>query len=191
VSKNTDWGFVKVKSQRGNLSTLSTDAASKLNVLGHDGHTLGMDSAQVGILEQTNKVSLRRLLKSQNSGGLETKVGLVILSNLTNKALEWQLANQEISALLILSDLTKSDSARAVSVGLLDSLRSRGSLTSSLGSELLSGSLASGGFTSSLLGTSHLLGCVQKWELDASFLFLRAIGMFFELKIWISNFRSF
>jgi hypothetical protein len=34
------------------LSTLPTDAACQLNVLGHDGHTLGVDGAQVGVLKQ-------------------------------------------------------------------------------------------------------------------------------------------
>ena len=49
------------------LSTLSTDAASKLDVFGHDGHTLGMDGAQVGVLKQTNQVSLASLLESHHS----------------------------------------------------------------------------------------------------------------------------
>ena len=45
------------------LSTLSADTAGKLDVLGHDGHTLGMDGAQVGVLEQTDQVGLASLLK--------------------------------------------------------------------------------------------------------------------------------
>jgi histone H3 len=49
------------------LSTLSTDAASKLDVLGHDGDTLGMDGAQVGVLKETNQVSLRGFLESHDS----------------------------------------------------------------------------------------------------------------------------
>ena len=49
------------------LSTLTADAACKLHVLGHDGDTLGMDSAQVGVLKQTHEVSLGSLLQSQNS----------------------------------------------------------------------------------------------------------------------------
>ena len=36
--------------------SLSSDSASKLNVLGHNRDTLGMDSTQVGVLEQTNQV---------------------------------------------------------------------------------------------------------------------------------------
>jgi hypothetical protein len=34
-----------------------------LNVLGHDGHTLGVDGAQVGVLEEADQVSLAGLLK--------------------------------------------------------------------------------------------------------------------------------
>ena len=33
------------------LSTLTTDAASQLDVLGHDSNTLGVDGSQVGVLE--------------------------------------------------------------------------------------------------------------------------------------------
>ena len=49
--------------QKGNLSSLSTDAAGQLDVLGHDGDTLGVDGAQVGVLEQTDQVGLASLLK--------------------------------------------------------------------------------------------------------------------------------
>ena len=45
------------------LRALTTDAAGELDVLGHDGHALGVDGAQVGVLEETNQVSLTGLLK--------------------------------------------------------------------------------------------------------------------------------
>ena len=48
------------------LSSLASDSARKLNVLGHDGHALGMNRAQVGVLEKTNQVRLRRLLQSHH-----------------------------------------------------------------------------------------------------------------------------
>ena len=63
-------GFEKVNF----LSTLSTDAAGELDVLGHDGHTLGMDGAQVGVLEKTNKVGLASLLQSHAGGALEMEI---------------------------------------------------------------------------------------------------------------------
>ena len=48
------------------LSTLTTDPAGKLDVLGHDGDTLGVDGAQVGVLKESNKVSLRGLLEGHD-----------------------------------------------------------------------------------------------------------------------------
>jgi hypothetical protein len=48
----------------GSLSTFATDATGQLDVLGHDSHTLGVDSAQVGVLEQSNQVGLAGFLRS-------------------------------------------------------------------------------------------------------------------------------
>ena len=47
----------------GSLGSLATDPPGQLDVLGHDGHTLGVDGAQVGVLEQTDQVGLASLLK--------------------------------------------------------------------------------------------------------------------------------
>ena len=44
--------------KRRRLRALATDAAGKLDVLGHDGDTLGMDSGKVGVLEKTDEVGL-------------------------------------------------------------------------------------------------------------------------------------
>ena len=43
---------------QNSLSTFATDAASELDVLWHDGYTLGVDCAKVGILEKTYEVVL-------------------------------------------------------------------------------------------------------------------------------------
>ena len=45
------------------LSTFSTDATGQLDILGHDCDALGVNSAQIGVLEQTDQVSLRCFLK--------------------------------------------------------------------------------------------------------------------------------
>jgi len=50
------------------LRALSTEATGKLDVLGLDGDTLGVDGAQVGILKQGDEVGLYRLLKSTDGG---------------------------------------------------------------------------------------------------------------------------
>ena len=156
--------LVRVQSEVSYLSTLTTDTAGKLDVLWHDGDTLGVDGAQVGVLEKTNEVSLASLLEGHDSGALETKVSLEVLGNLTDETLEGQLADKKLSGLLVSSDLTESNSSWPVSVGLLDTSGGRGRFTGSLGGQLLPGSLSSSGLTGGLLGTSH---CVVSEKLMA------------------------
>ena len=131
------------------------DVPGELNILWHDSDTLGMDGAQVGVLKETNQVSLRGLLESHDSRGLETEVSLEVLGNFSDKALEGQLADEELSGLLVTTDLTESNGTRAVTVGLLDTSGGGGRLASGLGGQLLPGGLATSGLASGLLGTSH------------------------------------
>lgn len=126
-----------------NLRALTTDAAGKLNVLGHDGDTLGVDGSQVGVLEEADKVSLSGLLKGKDGRSLESEVSLVVLSDLSHKALERELADQKLGGLLVSADLTESDSSRSVSVGFLHSAGGRSRFAGSLGGELLARSLSS------------------------------------------------
>ena len=123
-----------------------------------------MDGAQVGVLKETNKVSLTSLLESHDSRGLESKVSLEVLGNFSHQTLEWQFSDEELSGLLVTSDLTESNSSWPVSVGLLDTSGGRGRFTGSLGGQLLPGSLSSSGLTGGLLGTSH---CVVSEKLMA------------------------
>ena len=58
----------------GKLSTLSTDTAGKLDVLGHDCDTLGMDGTQVGVFKEADEVSLTGLLVDHESRALESEV---------------------------------------------------------------------------------------------------------------------
>ncbi len=99
------------------LGTLATDAAGQLDVLGHDGHTLGVDCSQVGVLKQAHQVCLGSLLQSQDGAALEAQVSLEVLGNLTHEALERQLADQQLRALLVLADLTQGHGTGAVPEG--------------------------------------------------------------------------
>ena len=58
----------------GRLSTLTADTAGQLDILGHDGHTLGVDGRQVGVLEQADQVGLAGLLERQHRRALEPQV---------------------------------------------------------------------------------------------------------------------
>jgi hypothetical protein len=137
------------------LRALSTDAASELDVLGHDGDPLGVDGAQVGVLEEANKVSLGGLLKGKDGRSLEPQVGLEILGDLTDQPLERELADQELGTLLVPADLAKGDGSGAVPVRFLDSSGGGGRLPGGLGSELLPGGLSSGTLACGLFSASH------------------------------------
>ena len=156
--KGAGVGFARVqkKKLREKLSTFATDTTGQLDVLWHDGDTLGVDSAQVGVFEETNEVSLGSFLQSHDGGRLEAEISLEVLSDLTDEPLERKLADEELSALLVTTDLTKSDGTGPVPVGLLHSTGSRGRFASGLGCKLLARSLSSGRFTGGLLSTGHL-----------------------------------
>lgn len=133
-----------------------------MDVLGLDGDTLGVDGGQVGIFEERDEVSLRGLLESTNGRGLEAEIGLEVLSDFTNETLEGELADQELSRLLVATNLTKSDGTGAVTVRLLDTSGGGGRLASSLGGELLTRSLPSGGLASGLFGAGHCEEAVRE-----------------------------
>ena len=136
---------------------LATDAAGELDVLGHNGDALGVDRAEVGVLEEANQVRLRCLLEGDNGGRLEAEVDLEVLRDLADEALERQLADEELCRPLVAADLTERNSARAVAVALLLVAipNGRGRLARGLGRELLAGRLATSGPAGGLLGTSH------------------------------------
>ena len=96
------------------LRTLAADATRELDVLGHDGHALGVDGAQVGVLEQADQVGLSGLLQRQHGAALEAQVGLEVLRDLAHQTLEGQLADEQLRGLLVLADLAQSNRTRAV-----------------------------------------------------------------------------
>ena len=137
------------------LSPLAADTAGQLDVLGHDGHTLGVDGAQVGVLEQADQVGLGRLLQGHHGGALEAQVRLEVLGDLAHQTLEGQLADQQLGGLLVTTDLAESHRSGPVTMGLLHSTGGRSTLAGSLGGQLLPGSLSSSRLAGSLLCTSH------------------------------------
>ncbi len=98
------------------LGTLAPDAAGQLNILGHNGDALGVNGAQIRILEEADEVGLAGLLEGPDGGRLEPQVGLEVLGNLSDKALERELADEKLGGLLIAADLAEGDGAGPVSV---------------------------------------------------------------------------
>ena len=137
------------------LGSLATNTSGQLDILGHDGDTLGVDGTQVGVFEQTNGVCLTSLLKSHDSRGLESKISLKVLGNLSHKTLEGKLADQELCGFLVSPNFTESNSSGPVPVGLLYSSCGWSTLPRSLGGQLLAGSFSPCRFTCSLLCTRH------------------------------------
>jgi hypothetical protein len=115
-----------------------------------------VDGAQVGVLEKTDQVSLGSFLEGKDRRSLESEIGLEVLGDLTDKALEGQLADEKVRRLLVTTDLTESDSSRSVTVGFLHTSGGGGRLASRLGGKLLTRSFSSGTLTSGLLGSGHV-----------------------------------
>ena len=117
---------------------LTTDSAGELHVLWHDGDSLGVDGAEVGVFEETDQVGLGGFLEGEDSGALESEVVLVLSGNFTNESLEWELADEELGTLLESSDFTEGNGTWSESMGLLDTTGGSGLLGSSLVGDVLS-----------------------------------------------------
>ena len=111
-----------MKARTKNLELIpSTNPFCQLHVFWHDGDTLGMDSAEIGIFKETHKISLTRLLQGHHCSTLEAQIRPMNLCNLAHKPLEGMLMNKQCSSLLILPDLPECHSAWSIAVGFLDS----------------------------------------------------------------------
>ena len=134
---------------------LPTDATSELHVLGIDGDTLAMDSAEVRVLKQVHEIHLRSLLQGQDGVALELELRFEVHSHLPHKALKRQLTDQKLGRLLIPADLTESHRARTKTMRLLDATSVRSGFACSLSSKGFPGRLATRGLARRLLGACH------------------------------------
>ncbi len=105
-----------------------------LLVLAHLSHLSPL--SHLSHLSHLSRLS-RVYLEGEDRETLEAEVGLEVLSDLTHEALEGELAQEQLSALLVLADLTESDGAGAEAVRLLHASGGGGGLASCLGGELL------------------------------------------------------
>ena len=94
------------------LGAFATDTTGKLDVLGHDGDSLGMDGTQVGVFKESNQVSLRGFLKSHNSAGLEPQISLEILGDFSHQSLEGKFADKQFGRFLVATNFTEGDGSR-------------------------------------------------------------------------------
>ena len=125
-------GTTTIAKTRQGLGALAADATGELDILGHDRDALGVDRAKVGVLEEADEVGLGGLLKGEDGRGLEAEVGLEVLRDLADEALEGGLADQKLGGLLVLADFAQGDGTGAVAVGLLDASGGGGGLAGGL-----------------------------------------------------------
>ena len=144
----------------------ASDATSQLHVLGEDSDALGVDGAEVGVLEELYDEVLARHLQCHHGALLEADLGAILLGKLANQTAEGRLAKQELGGLLVLADLAQSLGARPVAIRLLELLHVGHDIRGSDRSEVLGRLLASQGLArgfaasavaldSGVLGTSH------------------------------------
>lgn len=75
---------------------VSSDSLGELKVLGHDGNSLSMNGAEIGVLEKRNQVGLGCFLKGQNCLTLESNFLFELSRNLPNQSLEGKLPDQQV-----------------------------------------------------------------------------------------------
>ena len=101
--------------------SLSSDSSGELDILWHDGDSLGVDGGEVGVFEKSNNVGLSSFLESKDSWWLESQVGLEIVCDFSNKSLEWKLSNEEFSRFLEFSNFSEGDGSWSESVSSFNS----------------------------------------------------------------------
>ena len=101
--------------------SFSSDSSGELDILWHNGDSLSMNGAKIGIFKQSYHVSLGSFLKSKNCLGLESQIAFVFLSDFSDQSLEWKFSDEELSRFLELSDFSESNCAWSESVRFLDS----------------------------------------------------------------------
>ena len=128
-----------------------------MHVLWHDGNSLGVDGAKVGVFEKSDHVGFSGLLEGEDGGRLESKVSLEVVGDFSNESLERKLSDEEFSGFLESSDLSEGDSSWSESVGSLDTTGGWGLTFGLFVSDVLSWLLGTGHFSSGMLGSSHFV----------------------------------
>ena len=70
------------------VEALATDATGQVQVFFHDGDALGVDGAEVGILEEPGEVALSCLLEGQEGGALEAELVVDAVADGADESLE-------------------------------------------------------------------------------------------------------
>ena len=136
---------------------ISSDSLGELDVSGHDGNSLGVDGAQVGVFEEGDKVSFSGFLEGKHGWALESELLLELVSDFSDESLEGKFSDEEVSGLLVFPDFSEGNCSWLESVGFLDTGGDWGALSGNLlGNQLLPGNLLGSRFSGGLFSSSHL-----------------------------------
>ena len=75
---------------------ISSNTFRQLEVLGHDSHSLGMDSAEVSVLKQRNQISFSSFLEGKNCLALEPDFLFELGCDFSHQSLEGELSDQQV-----------------------------------------------------------------------------------------------
>ena len=91
------------------VEVLSVDTIGQLNIFGHDHNAFCVDDTQVGIFQEASQVIPCCFLQCHDCTHLEVQViSPKFLGYLMHELCEGALANEELSAILVLADLVDS-----------------------------------------------------------------------------------
>jgi len=161
------WFNVEANYLCGDSLALASDTSGELDVLGHDGDTLCVDRAQVGVFKQADHVGLGCFLEREHGLRLEAEVRLELLRNFPHQPLEGQLPDEQVRRLLELADFSQCDGAGSEAVRFLDAagLTHGCRFAGGLARDLLPGRLGAGVLACGLLGTGHSVRSFWFWLL--------------------------
>lgn len=94
------------------LMSVTSDPSRKVHVLLHHCHSVGVEAAQIRVLEQSNDVGLGSLLQRDQSLRLEAELVVDARADGANELLEGSPRNQIRNISLVLPDLSERNCAR-------------------------------------------------------------------------------
>ena len=77
--------------------SVSSDSLGELEISGHDGDSLGVDGAEVGVFEQLDEVSFSSFLEGEDGRALESEFLLEFVGDFSDESLEGEFSDEEVS----------------------------------------------------------------------------------------------
>jgi len=74
INVSGTWSITNTESYPASAAPYAPDSSGELNILLHDGDTLGVDGAQIGVLKQVHQEGLGSLLERKDGLGLPAEL---------------------------------------------------------------------------------------------------------------------